>query len=115
MYVREMKEIKMPQNEKIKAVLCNYFSFSFLLKKNNNKIEIELIFINFEQYNSWHKLINSIIDLNKENNKEEFMEKKISNSNSKELIQTKGNIENGSNINEDMPSKLSNNDVILNI
>ena len=115
MYVREIKEINLPQNEKIKAVLCNYFSFSFLLKKNNNKIEIELIFINFEQYSLWNKLINSIIDLNKENNKEEIMEKKISNSNSKELTHTKDNIENGSNINEDISSKISNNDVILNI
>ena len=115
-YVREIKEINMPQNEKIKALLCNYFSFSFIFGKYNNKIEIELIFINFEQYNLWNKFINSISDLNKEKkNKEGFLERKISSNNSKEFSHNKGNIENGSNINEDMSSKLSNNEVILNI
>ena len=115
-YVREIKEINMPQNEKIKAILCNYFSFSFLFEKFNNKIEIELIFINFEQYNLWNKFINSIIDLNKEKNKEEFFERKknIVN-NSKEFTHTKSNIENGSNINEGIASKISNNEIILNI
>ena len=117
-YVREIKEINMPQNEKIKAILCNYFSFSFLFGKYNNKKEIELIFINFEQYNLWNKFINTIIDLNQSYkimyNKEEYLERKRSNNNSKDFSYTKGNIENGSNLNEEI-TKLSNNDIILNI
>ena len=67
MYVREIKEINMPQNEKIKAALCNYFSFSFSFG-SDNKVEIELIFINFEQYNLWNNIINSIVVFNKKNN-----------------------------------------------
>ena len=109
-YVREIKEINMPQNEKIKAILCNYFSFSFLFG-DKNKTEIELIFINFEQYNLWYKFFYTIIDLNKK-----YKIKYDNEANNKDYTHTKGNIENGSNVNEDM-SKLSNNDndIILNI
>ena len=114
-YLREIKEIIMPQNEKIKAALCNYFSFSLLFGKYD-KIEIELIFINFEQYNLWNNYINSIIEINKNNinyNKKDIIERKISSNNSKDYTHNKGTIENGSNVNEDI-SKLSN-DVILNL
>jgi len=118
-YIREIKEINMPQNEKIKAALCNYFSFSFYFSIENYKnVEIELIFINFEHYNLWNNLINTIVDLNKKKyikyNKEELIENKKSINNSKDFTHNKGNIENGSTINEDI-SKLSNNDIILNI
>ena len=117
MYVREIKEINMPQNEKIKAALCNYFSFSFSFG-NDNKTEIELIFINFEQYNLWNNIINSIVDLNKKNNniyiKGGFFNRNQRNNNSKDYNHNKGSIENGSTVNEDM-SKCSNNDLMLNI
>ena len=114
LYVREIKEINLTQNEKIKAILCNYFSFSFFYGKYKENIEIELIFINFEQYNLWNNFMSTIIELNKKNNieKETFTERKKINNNSKDFTHNKGNIENGSNINEDI-SKISNNDIII--
>ena len=111
-YVREMKEINMSQNEKIKAILCNNFSFSIIFGQFNDKTEIELIFINFEQYNLWNKFISTIIDLNK-NRINYDNDIKKSHNNSKDYSHIKGTIENGSNV-EDI-SKLSNNDMIINV
>ena len=54
---KEIKEIKLEQNEKIKAVLCNFFPFSLSIKGN---VIIDIIFINFEQFNIWLKNMNSI-------------------------------------------------------
>ncbi len=115
-YVREIKEINMSQNEKIKAILCNFFSFSIIFGKYNDKTEIELIFINFEQYSSWNKFINTIIDLNKNRIKFDDIDRKKSNNNSKDYSHIKGNIENGSNnINEEISKLSNNNDMIVNV
>ena len=111
-YVREIKEINMPQNEKIKAILCNYFSFSFFYGQYNEKSEIELIFINFEQYNLWNNFISTIVEFNMNNNNnitEAYTDRNRINN-----THNKGTIENGSNINEDI-SKISNNDIIINV
>ena len=70
---KELKEIKLEKKEIIKAALCNYFSFSFSLGKNNNifKTKIDLVFIDFEKFNSWFNTLNSIgknnVKLNKIN------------------------------------------------
>ena len=64
-YMREINEIKMNQNEKIKAALCHYFAFNLILE--NNKI-IEFIFINFEQFNLWKKCFEIILKINKTKN-----------------------------------------------
>ena len=49
--IREIMYIKdMEQSEKIKAGLCNFFSF--VLECNNNQ-KIECILINFYQFNAW--------------------------------------------------------------
>jgi hypothetical protein len=112
-YLREMQEINIPQNEKIKAILCNYFSFSFVFEKYNQLTDIELIFINFEQYNLWNSFIKSLVKINsknKINKKDEFQERKSIN-NSIDFTHIKGSIINGSSINEDI-SKNSNKDVI---
>ena len=63
--MREINEIKMNQNEKIKAALCHYFAFNLILE--NNKI-IEFIFINFEQFNLWKKCFEIILKINKTKN-----------------------------------------------
>ena len=112
-YMREMQEINIPQNEKIKAILCNYFSFSFIFEKHKQFNEIELIFINFEQYNLWNSFIKSIVNINSKNNinkKDEFPERKSIN-NSIDYTHIKGSIINGSSINEDI-SKISSKDII---
>ena len=59
---KEMNEIKLEQNEKIKAALCNFFPFSFSVKNSN--IKVDLIFINFEQFNIWLNNMNSIVQNN---------------------------------------------------
>ena len=59
---KEISEIKLEQNEKIKASLCNFFPFSFSIKNSN--IKIDLIFINYEQFNIWLKNMNSIVQNN---------------------------------------------------
>ena len=112
-YLREIKEINMQQNEKIKAILCNYFSFSFIFEKNN-KTKIELIFINFEQYNLWNLFINEIVNINNKINKNQEEVLEINNNiiESNACTHIKGNIVNGSTINEDTP-KISNIENIL--
>ena len=72
---REIVNIKeMEQNEKIKAGLCNYFSF---IIQFNNSQKIEFILINFFHFNAWFN----------------FLEKKvnINNINSKKLVKTENN------------------------
>ena len=112
-YMREMQEINIPQNEKIKSILCNYFSFSFVFEKYNQLTDIELIFINFEQYNLWNSFIKSLVSINsknKMNKKDEFPDRKSINS-SIDFTHIKGSMINGSSINEDI-SKISSKDVI---
>ena len=58
---KEINEIKLEQNEKIKAALCNFFPLTICVKNN---IKIDLIFINFEQFNIWLKNMNSIVQNN---------------------------------------------------
>ena len=112
-YMREMQEINIPQNEKIKSILCNYFSFSFVFEKYNQLTDIELIFINFEQYILWNSFIKSLVSINsknKMNKKDEFPDRKSINS-SIDFTHIKGSMINGSSINEDI-SKISSKDVI---
>ena len=72
MNTKEIREIKIDKNEKIKAALSNLFSFSFSLgNKNNNigKTKIDLIFNNFEKYNFWMNTLNSIAKNNVKSSK----------------------------------------------
>ena len=63
-YMKEITEINMDQNEKIKAALCNCFAFTLIF--GNNKInKVECIFINFEQFNIWNKCLETIAENNK--------------------------------------------------
>jgi hypothetical protein len=61
-YMKEITAINMDQNEKIKAALCNFFSFTLVFGKNKNKVEC--IFINFEQFNIWNKCLETIAENN---------------------------------------------------
>jgi hypothetical protein len=60
---KEIKDIRMQQNEKIKAVNCKLFSFSILLRKKFIP-KIEFIFNNYEDFNSWYNCLQSIAKLN---------------------------------------------------
>ena len=64
----------MEQNEKIKAGLCNFFSF---IIQFNNSQKIEFILINFYHFNAWIK----------------FLEKEVNNNNikSNKLVKTQNN------------------------
>ena len=68
---KEISEIKIEQNEKIKAALCNFFSFSFSFgnKSNLSSMKIDLVFINFEQFNIWLNTLDSIVKNNVKSNK----------------------------------------------
>ena len=59
---KEICEIKLEQNEKIKAALCIFFPFSFSIKNSN--IKIDIIFINYELFNIWLNNMNSIVQNN---------------------------------------------------
>ena len=61
-YMKEITAINMDQNEKIKAALCNFFSFTLVFGKNKNKVEC--IFINFDQFNIWNKCLETIAENN---------------------------------------------------
>jgi len=60
---KEIKEIRMQQNEKIKAINCKLFSFSILLDKKFIP-KVEFIFNNYEDFNSWYNCLQSIVKLN---------------------------------------------------
>ena len=62
-YIKEITEINMDQNEKIKAALCNFFAFT-LIFGNNKANKVECIFINFEQFNIWNKCLETIAENN---------------------------------------------------
>jgi hypothetical protein len=60
--IREIMNIKdMEQSEKIKAGLCNFFSFN--LEFSNNKV-IECILINYYQFNAWLEYLDIIVKNN---------------------------------------------------
>jgi len=55
--IKEIKDIKIEQSEKIKAALCNFFPFSFVIENN---IKLDLVFINYEQFDIWLRNLKSI-------------------------------------------------------
>ena len=60
--IKEIMNIKdMEQGEKIKAGLCNFFSFVIEFDNNNR---IECILINYIQFNTWLNYINDIVNNN---------------------------------------------------
>ena len=60
---REIREILMEQNDKMKAAFCKYFVFSLKIKKKDAP-KIEFIFINYEQFNLWYNCLQYIIKIN---------------------------------------------------
>ena len=60
---REIRDILLEQNDKIKAVSCKYFLFSLKFKKESAP-NIEFIFINYEQFNLWYNCLQYIIKIN---------------------------------------------------
>ena len=64
--LREIMNIKdLSKDDKIKACLCNFFP---LLIEYNKSNKIELIFINYNQFNSWLSYLKSILNTNKVSN-----------------------------------------------
>ena len=61
--MKEINEINMDQNEKIKAALCNFFAFTLIFGKNRI-YKVECIFINFQQFNFWNKCLETIAENN---------------------------------------------------
>jgi hypothetical protein len=61
--IKEIKEIRMQQNEKIKAINCKLFCFSILLEKKFIP-KVEFIFNNYDDFFAWYKCFQSIIKLN---------------------------------------------------
>ncbi len=63
LYMKEVSEINMEQNEKIKAALCNFFALTIIF--GNYKInKVECIFINFDLFNIWYKCLEMISENN---------------------------------------------------
>ena len=63
LYMKEISDINMEQNEKIKAALCNFFAFTIIF--GNYKInKVECIFINFDLFNIWNKCLEIIAENN---------------------------------------------------
>jgi hypothetical protein len=60
---KEIKEIRMQQKEKIKAINCKLFCFSILLEKKFIP-KVEFIFNNYDDFDAWYKCFQSIIKLN---------------------------------------------------
>ena len=63
LYMKEVSEINMDQNEKIKAALCNFFVFTIIF--GDYKVnKVECIFINYELFNIWQKCLEMIAQNN---------------------------------------------------
>ena len=60
---KEIKEIRMQQKEKIKAINCKLFCFSILLEKKFIP-KVEFIFNNYDDFDTWYKCFQSIVKLN---------------------------------------------------
>lgn len=56
--LKEIKTIKLEHNEKIKAALCQMFSFTISFEKNE---KVDCIFINLEDFNFWYKGLKEIV------------------------------------------------------
>ena len=63
LYTKEISEINMDQNEKIKAALCNFFAFTILFGDSKYN-KVECIFINYELFNVWNKCLEMIAENN---------------------------------------------------
>ena len=62
-YSRELNDIPMEQNERIKAAFCNFFMFSLIVGKKNIP-KVEFIFINYEHFNLWFNCLQYICKFN---------------------------------------------------
>ena len=62
-YSRELNDIPMEHNKRIKAVFCNFFMFYIILRKKSIS-KIEFIFINFDQFNLWYNCLQYITKIN---------------------------------------------------
>jgi hypothetical protein len=60
---KEIKEIRMQQNEKIKAINCKLFCFSILLEKKFIP-KVEFIFNSYNDFDAWYQCLQSIVKLN---------------------------------------------------
>ena len=67
--LREISDIPMDQNDKIKSVFCNFFMFTLFLDKKSIP-KIDFIFINYEEFNLWHNCLDYIIKTNELSKKE---------------------------------------------
>ena len=67
--LREISDIPMDQNDKIKSVFCNFFIFTLILDKKSIP-KIDFIFINYEEFNLWHNCLDYIIKTNELSKKE---------------------------------------------
>ena len=61
--LREISDIPMDPNDKIKSVFCNFFMFTLILDKKSIP-KIDFIFINYEEFNLWHNCFDYIIKIN---------------------------------------------------
>ena len=62
-YSREINDIPMEHNQRIKAAFCNFFMFSLFFKRKSIP-KVEFIFINYEQFNLWFNCLQYITKIN---------------------------------------------------
>ena len=82
-HLKELNNIKMDDNQKIKAALCKYFSFLIIFSEEKN---LEIIFINYEEFKYWYNGISLIVKDNKKlynNENDIFIKNKINHKKSK--------------------------------
>ena len=61
-HLKELNQINMDDNQKIKSALCKYFSFTIILSEEK---DLEVIFINFDEFKFWYNGISLIVKNNK--------------------------------------------------
>ena len=71
-HLKELNNINMNDNHKIKSAMCKYFAFSILLIEGK---DLEIIFLNYDDFKNWFNGLSLIINGNKNVNNENNMHK----------------------------------------
>ena len=79
-YSRELNDIPMEQNERIKAAFCNYFIFTLIMGEKSIS-KIEFIFINYEHFNLWLNCFQYISKFNIQHQNATIISSRIYNTN----------------------------------
>ena len=73
-HLKELNDINMDDNQKIKSAMCKYFAFSILLIEGRY---LEIIFLNYDDFKNWYNGLSLIVNSKKSINNENMFKNNI--------------------------------------